>query len=75
MAIDQNNKGDIFAAHLQSASTAVLTIVAARSAPSPTTTRIADVCESSPTVGVITMVATVTAYLEQPFVDRHRRLP
>ncbi len=63
LAIDQNNKGDIFAAHPQSASTAVLTIVAPRSAPPPTTTPTTTrttILANSPSAGVIAVVATVS---------------
>ena len=59
VAIDQNNKGDIFAAHRQSQSTAVLTIVAALSTPSPATTQ-TTILASSPSTGVITVIATVS---------------
>ena len=63
VAIDQNNKVDIFAAHLQSPSTAVLTIVAARSTPPPTTTPTTTqttILANSPSAGVITVIATVS---------------
>ena len=59
VTIDQNNKGDIFAAHLQSQSTAVVTIVAALPAASPTSTR-TTIVANPPSAGVITVVATVS---------------
>jgi parallel beta-helix repeat protein len=49
---DNNGVRDVFAAHLQAPSAAVLTIAAAKSAPSPTSTGMS-IPPNSPTAGVI----------------------